>query len=48
MQLSFQAISVLLVLAALFGFLNDRFLKLPRTIGILILSLAFSTALIAH
>ena len=46
MQFSFQAISVLLVLAALFGFLNDRFLKLPRTIGILILSLAFSTALI--
>ena len=46
MQSSFQAISVLLVLAALFGFLNDRFLKLPRTIGILVLSLAFSTALI--
>ncbi len=46
MQLSFQAISALLVLAALFGFLNDRFLKLPRPIGILVLSLAFSTVLI--
>jgi CPA1 family monovalent cation:H+ antiporter len=46
MQSTFQAISVLLVLAAFFGFLNDRLLKLPRTIGILVLSLAFSAGLI--
>ncbi len=46
MQSTFQAISALLVLAAFFGFLNDRFLKLPRTIGILVLSLAFSVGLI--
>jgi Na+:H+ antiporter len=46
MPSTFQTISVLLVLAALFGFLNDRVLKLPRTIGILVLSLAFSACLI--
>ena len=46
MQSTFQVVSALLALAALFGFLNDRFLKLPRTIGILVLSLAFSACLI--
>lgn len=46
MQSMFQAMSALLVLAAAFGFLNDRFLRLPHTIGILVLSLAFSLGLI--
>jgi CPA1 family monovalent cation:H+ antiporter len=46
MQSTFQAFSALLVLAALFGFLNDRFLKLPRAVGILVLSLTLSVCLI--
>jgi CPA1 family monovalent cation:H+ antiporter len=46
MQSTFQTISALLFLAAFFGFLNNRIFKLPRTIGILVLSLAFSVLLI--
>ncbi|HPI68271.1 MAG TPA: sodium:proton antiporter [Bacteroidales bacterium] len=38
----FHIISVLLVLSALFAYINIRFLKLPGTIGIMLLSLIFS------
>ena len=38
----FAIITILIVLSALFGYLNVRFLKLPVTIGLMIISLAFS------
>jgi CPA1 family monovalent cation:H+ antiporter len=40
-------IAVLLVLAAAFGFINHRFLKLPQTIGLVLIALAASLALLA-
>jgi CPA1 family monovalent cation:H+ antiporter len=43
----FHLFSALLLLAAVFGYLNHRFLHLPRTIGMLIGALALSVALIA-
>jgi CPA1 family monovalent cation:H+ antiporter len=39
--------AVLLTLAALFGVVNARTLKLPRTIGVLVMALAVSAAVIA-
>ena len=42
----FHLFSVLLLLAAVFGYLNQRFLHLPRTIGMLIGALALSVGLI--
>jgi CPA1 family monovalent cation:H+ antiporter len=47
MHPTFDALSALLVLAAFFGFLNHRYLKLPRTLGVLVLALAASLCLIA-
>jgi CPA1 family monovalent cation:H+ antiporter len=35
-------ITVLIVLAALFGYINDRFFKLPVTIGLMFVSILFS------
>lgn len=40
------AISILIVLAALFGYVNVRFLKLPTTIGLMIISIAFSLGML--
>ncbi len=42
----FELTAVLLSVAALLGFLNARFFKLPTTIGIMLISLGFSLALI--
>lgn len=42
----FELIAVLLVVAAILGYLNTRFLKLPTTIGIMLLSLGFSLLLV--
>jgi len=42
----FQLSSAILCLAALFAYINHRFIKLPTTIGIMLLSLVFSLALI--
>ena len=42
----FQISSLLLSLAAVFAYINYRFIKLPTTIGIMLLSLVFSLALI--
>jgi CPA1 family monovalent cation:H+ antiporter len=42
----FNLIAVVLVLAALFGYLNFRFIKLPPSIGLMLMALAFSAALI--
>ncbi len=43
----FTAIAVLISLAALFGYLNSRFLKLAPTIGLMLLALIVSLLLIA-
>lgn len=43
----FETVALLLVLAAVFGWLNAHTLRLPHTIGIMILALAFSVALVA-
>ncbi len=42
-----SALSLLIVMAALFSFLNYRFLRLPTTIGVTLLVLAASLALMA-
>ncbi len=42
----FQLIATVLSLAAVFSYINYRFLKLPITIGVMLLSLLFSLALI--
>jgi CPA1 family monovalent cation:H+ antiporter len=43
---TFNLIAVLTVLAAIFSYLNFRFLKLPSTIGLMVLALAFSLAVV--
>jgi len=43
----FTIITILIVLAAVFGYLNVRFLKLPSTIGLMIISIFFSLAILA-
>lgn len=43
----FEIIAILLTLAAFFSFVNYRFLKLPNTIGIMLIGLLFSLFLIA-
>jgi CPA1 family monovalent cation:H+ antiporter len=42
----FELIAVLLVIASLLGYLNIRYLKLPTTIGIMVMSLLMSLILI--
>ena len=42
----FELFAVLLVIAAFLGYLNTRYLKLPTTIGIMLLSLLMSLALL--
>jgi CPA1 family monovalent cation:H+ antiporter len=44
---AFDLIAVLLVLAALLSYLNYRLLRLPATIGLMALTLAFSLAVVA-
>jgi CPA1 family monovalent cation:H+ antiporter len=41
----FQITAIIITLSALFGFLNVRFLKLPNTIGLMIIAIVFSTIL---
>ncbi|RYF78844.1 MAG: sodium:proton antiporter [Cytophagaceae bacterium] len=43
----FTLITLLIVMAALFTYLNTRWLKLPDAIGIMVLSLSFSAVLIS-
>ena len=38
----YNVFAVITVLAAVFGYINYRFIKLPGTIGIMIISLLFS------
>lgn len=42
----FTLITILTVFAALFGYLNSRFLKLPNTIGIMVISILFSLGIL--
>jgi CPA1 family monovalent cation:H+ antiporter len=43
----FQLLALLIVLAALFSYLNLRFVRLPTTIGVMLIALAASLALLA-
>ncbi len=43
----FQVIAVLLTLTALFSYLNYRFIRLPTTIGVMLIALIASLGLIA-
>ena len=42
----FTIITILIVLAALFGYINVRYFKLPDTIGLMITAIIFTTAII--
>lgn len=41
----YSIISVLIVLSAIFAYINTRFIKLPLTIGLMIISIVFSSVL---
>ncbi len=43
---AFEIISILLVLTAAFGWINHRFIKLPHTIGLLVMGLGASLVLV--
>ncbi len=47
MQTGFDLVAVLFGLAALFGYINYRYLKLPHTIGLVVIALAVSFGLLA-
>ncbi len=42
----FQILTLLVVISAIFGYINVRFLKLPTTIGLMIMALIFSLLMI--
>lgn len=44
---TFELVAILVSLAAVFGWVNHRFLHLPATIGLMVLSMVFSLALVA-
>ncbi len=46
MQSAFELIAILLTLSALFGYLNHRFLHLPHTIGLVVIALVVSLAIL--
>ncbi|AXT18756.1 sodium:proton antiporter [Flavobacteriaceae bacterium AU392] len=43
----FSVISVLIALSAIFGYINVRFLKLPITIGLMVITLVFTIIIVA-
>ena len=43
----FAIISTLIVISALFGYLNVRFLKLPTTIGLMVITIVFTLLVLA-
>jgi len=43
---TFDLLAVLITLAAVFGWVNHRFVRLPATIGLMVLSMVFSLALV--
>lgn len=42
----FNAFTILIVLSALFGYINERFLKLPVTIGLMLIALVMSLVMV--
>ena len=44
---TFDLLAILITLAAVLGWVNHRFLRLPATIGLMVLSMIFSLALVA-
>ncbi len=44
---TFDLVAILTTLAAVLGWVNHRFLRLPTTIGLMVLSMVFSLALVA-
>lgn len=42
----FKIITLLIIISAFFGYINERFLKLPTTIGLMIMALIFSLLMI--
>ena len=42
----FSVISIIIVLSALFGYINVRFVKLPNTIGMMVIAIIFTLALL--
>ena len=42
----FDIMAVLLTLSAIFGYINHRFLRLPHTIGLVVIALAASGAIV--
>lgn len=42
----YSVISVLVILSALFGFINARFLKLPTTIGLMVITILFTLVVV--
>ena len=44
---TFDLLAILITLAAVLGWVNHRFLRLPATIGLMVLSMVFSLALVA-
>ncbi len=42
----YYSFSILIVIATLFAYLNNRFLKLPSTIGIMVITIVFSIGLV--
>ena len=42
----FSIVSVIIVLSALFGYINVRFLKLPNTIGLMVIAIVFTLLLL--
>ena len=42
----FSIASILVVLSALFGYINVRFLKLPTTIGLMVITLVFTLVVV--
>ncbi|MFK5957601.1 MAG: sodium:proton antiporter [Lutibacter sp.] len=43
----FAVVSILIVISALFGYLNVRFLKLPTTIGLMVITIIFTLLVLA-
>lgn len=42
----FYSLSILIIIATVFAYINARFLKLPSTIGIMVITIIFSVALV--
>jgi len=39
----FSILTILIVISAIFGFINEKFLKLPDTIGLMLITILFTS-----